>query len=162
MVLLPFAAGAQGGSLEAAIKATYLVKFTSFAVWPERVFVTASSPLVICVAGPDPFGSALDQAARGQLVGQHPIEIRRIAASAQVAGCHILFASEGVASEAPAYAAVLTVTDLPAGSARRGIINFVVQDNHVRFEIDERAAVAQGLEISSQLLALAVSVRSRQ
>jgi hypothetical protein len=40
----------------------------------------------------------------------------------------------------------------------RGIINFVISDGHVRFEIDKGAAAVNGLTISSKLLSLAVRV----
>jgi hypothetical protein len=39
------------------------------------------------------------------------------------------------------------------------MINFIVADNRVRFEIDEAAARRNGLQISSKLLSLAASVR---
>lgn len=153
----------QGSALEQAIKATYLVKFSSFITWPDKTFSSPTSPLVICVVGADPYGAALDQAANGQAAGQHPIEIRRLAAGTLATGCQILFAGDAppVALDA-ARVPVLTITDLPAGSTRKGIINFLVQDNHVRFEIDNRAAVDQGLQISSQLLTLAVGDHARQ
>jgi|SRR5579862_795524 len=158
------AAQGQGGALEQAIKATYLVKFSSFITWPDKTFSSPTSPLVICIAGADPYGAALDQAASGQAVGQHPVEIHRIAAGAPPAGCQILFAGEAALTtlDAAARSPVLTITDQPASSSRKGIINFVVQDNHVRFEIDNRAAVDEGLQVSSQLLTLAVGDRARQ
>jgi YfiR/HmsC-like len=40
-----------------------------------------------------------------------------------------------------------------------GVVNFVLRDNRVRFEIDENAASEDGLTISSKLLQLAVRVR---
>lgn len=56
---------------------------------------------------------------------------------------------------------VLTVTDLPPAAPHKGIINFVLQSNHVRFEIDGGEATRNGLRISSQLLALAVNAGVR-
>jgi len=53
---------------------------------------------------------------------------------------------------------VLTVTDGGRGGDV-GIIQFVMEDGHVRFDIDEAAARASGLSISSKLLSLAVSHR---
>jgi hypothetical protein len=50
---------------------------------------------------------------------------------------------------------VLTVTDDAHGSSR-GVVNFRVLDNRVRFEIDNAAAAHNGLTVSSRLLALAV------
>jgi len=54
---------------------------------------------------------------------------------------------------------VLTITDGVADPAARGMINFVIVDNRVRFEIDAGGARRAGLDISSKLLSLAVSVR---
>jgi hypothetical protein len=56
---------------------------------------------------------------------------------------------------------VLTVTDAARTPNARGIIHFVVQNDRVRFHIDERAAARNGLSISSKLLSLALSVRHR-
>jgi len=151
-------ASASAASLELEIKATYLVKFGGFVVWPDSVFASPTSPLVICTAGPDPFDGALDRAASGQTVAGHPIEVRRIGAASSDAGCEMLFAGDPAGVHGP----VLTVTDLPAGAAHKGIINFVIADNHVRFEIDDRAAKEHGLRISSQLLALAVGGHTHQ
>ena len=52
----------------------------------------------------------------------------------------------------------LSFRHLPAarhGDAK-GVVNFVIQDNRVRFEIDEDAAARTGIAISSKLLSLAV------
>jgi hypothetical protein len=52
---------------------------------------------------------------------------------------------------------VLTVTDRGSGAAG-GMIQFVMQAGRVRFQIDEGAARANGLTISSKLLELAIAV----
>jgi len=56
---------------------------------------------------------------------------------------------------------VLTITDAPADARDTGIINFVIRDNRVRFEIDLDAAARNQLTISSKLLSLATKVRAR-
>jgi hypothetical protein len=48
-----------------------------------------------------------------------------------------------------------------ANGGARGIIEFVIENNRVRFNIDDQAAAANGLVISSQLLNLARNVRVR-
>ncbi len=50
----------------------------------------------------------------------------------------------------------MTVTD--SNPAAHGIISFVIVANHVRFDIDEAAAEAAGIQISSKLLGLAHAV----
>ena len=49
------AASASAGSLEYAVKATYLLKFTRFVVWPQAA-LGAGDSFNICILGPDPFG----------------------------------------------------------------------------------------------------------
>jgi hypothetical protein len=153
---------AQSGSMEYAVKAAYLFKFAPFVDWPTGAFASATSPFVVCVAGTDPFGSALDKAVNGQRVGDHPVTVRRLARVDSARGCHILFVG-ATRGQTPAEALrtvrgapVLTVADQGAG-AQGAIIRFVVRDNRVRFEIDTEAAASNGVNISSKLLSLALN-----
>jgi hypothetical protein len=151
--------------LELAVKATYLVKLAPFVDWPTAASGEATSPLAICVAGRDPFGALLDRAAAGQKIADHPLVVRRIAAVTPDPPCQILFLGGSatqsvrgglqVVREAP----VLTVTD---GAASPGVIDFVLDQGHVKFRIDDAAAAEHGLTIRSQLLNLAVSVTPRK
>jgi hypothetical protein len=52
---------------------------------------------------------------------------------------------------------VLVVTD-SANGADRGQIHFAIDQNRVRFHVDDAAAKKAGLTISSRLLSLALSV----
>lgn len=154
---------AAAASLEYAVKANYLYKFAPFVEWPPRLFAQPSTPLTVCVLGEDPFGGALDEAVRGQTFNGRPIVVRRIAVIQPGPQCHVLFISrptgQSVADALKVVAdePVLTVTDSRVGDA--GIIHFVMDDGHVRFDINEAAAQASGLSISSKLLSLALSRR---
>jgi hypothetical protein len=158
---------AQGTSLEAAIKATYLYKFAPYVVWPPETFAAPQSPLALCIVGDDAVGGVIERVAKGQMEGERPIVVRRSAATEPARGCQIVFVSgsdsQAVSGALAALrgAPVLTVTDSIRDPDAKGIINFVLRDNHVRFEIDDRAAAASGLTISSKLLSLAVDVRPR-
>jgi len=55
---------------------------------------------------------------------------------------------------------VLTVSELGHGDPG-GVIQFVLRDGRVRFDIDPAAATANGVTISSKLLDLAISQRKR-
>ncbi|MGH7022607.1 MAG: YfiR family protein [Caulobacteraceae bacterium] len=152
------------GSLETAIKASYLYKLPPFVTWPAAVAGAPSDPFVICVVGEDPFGSVLDRAIAGQRVGPRPIIARRLPRASRSTGCQIMFIggsaqqSVGDALSAMRGAPVLTVTDGPGPA---GVINFVVDGGRVRFRIDDALAATDGLTISSKLLSLAVSVKPR-
>jgi hypothetical protein len=148
--------------LETAVKAAFLPKFGAFVDWPAERLGPAGEPARLCIAGDDPFGAALDQLVRGQQIGGRPIVVVRAPGFGGDAACQILFAAGSPGQPPAAELAkvrgqpVLTVTDGVTSPADRGIINFVVRDGRVRFQIDDRAATQAGLAISSKLLGLAV------
>ena len=156
---------ADSGSLEYPIKAAYLYKFGNYVEWPKPAFPNAGSPFNLCVVGDDPFGALLDSAVDGQHVDGRAIVLHRLKSVARDSGCHILFLGiadpqrAGQALESLRGEAVLTVSDARSGAA--GMIQFVLKDNRVRFNIDDDMARSSGLAISSKLLALAVSVKSK-
>jgi YfiR/HmsC-like len=168
VVLLPsLAAQGQSGSLEYAVKATYLYKFVPFVEWPPAAFDTPSSPVNLCIALYDPFGEILDRVVSGQRIGERPILVRRLQTVDRQSGCHIMYIGN---AGAPAVAevletvrgtSVLTVTDSVGDARIKGVINFIIESHRVRFEIDNQAAAENGLVISSKLLSLAVSVKPR-
>jgi hypothetical protein len=151
---------------EFTVKAAYISKFGGFIRWPEGAFSSDTSPITICVMGDSPVGSVLAKSA-SRPIGNRPVAIRTIKAFAPGSGCHILYAGDSNAErisqilKAARGSSVLTVTDVIGAEAGAPVINFVMKENHVRFEIDEGAASDNGLTISSQLLGLAVSVKTR-
>jgi len=161
-VLARAAAAQPATPLETAVKATDLYKFAAFVDWPAAAFAGPGDPAVLCVAGDDPFGPVLDQAVRGQRIGARPITVIRLDRVERGAGCHILFVapsrrqSLADALDKVRGQPVLTITDSSADPSARGMIDFVLQNSRVRFRINARIAEADGLEISSKLLSLAV------
>ncbi len=135
--------------------------------WPDSAFATPSGPLVICVVGESPFRGLLDRAARNQTAHGRAMQVRHLERVTQESGCHIVFASgssrQSIAEvlDAVRESPVLTVTDNQRRGGRAGIIDFVLQDDRVQFSIDDKAATAHDLRISSRLLSLAVSVNPR-
>ena len=130
--------------------------------------MSSTSPFRLCIVGEDPFGSVLDKAVSGQQIGTRPIEVRRLKTVGRDSGCQVLYV--GV-SEAPRIgqivetlrgSGVLTVSDGRAPGSAAGIINFVIQNDRVRFDIDDAAAAQNGLAISSKLLDIALHVKRRQ
>jgi hypothetical protein len=158
---------AQNGDLGNAVKATYLYKFAPFVEWPPSAFASSTDPVTLCIVGDDPFGALLDRAVAGQRVGERPILVRRFHIADPHAFCHILFAAGSPGQPVAEIVAlmrgkpVLIVTDAQRDVRAKGTINFVVDDNRVRFEIDNQIAAEGGLAISSKLLSLAIAVRPR-
>lgn len=157
---------AEADSLEYAVKATYLYKFAGYVEWPPKSFAAPDSPINLCIAGDDPFGAAIDTAVQGQRVGGRPVSVRRLKTVGRDTGCQILFIAGSDPQRAQMINAVrgtgvLTVTEGADAGSATGIINFVIRDNRVRFDIDQEAAARNGLSISSKLLSLALNLRAR-
>jgi hypothetical protein len=154
-------------SLEYAIKAAYLYKLAAFVDWPPSSFESPSSSLRICVIGDDPFRAVLDQAVAGVAIGGRPIQVARYPAAQPNMACNIAYvAGSSAQSRADALKAlrgeaVLTVTDQARGPAdgEQGIVSFVLKNDRVRFDIDQREAASDHLALSGKLLSLALEVR---
>ncbi|HSI38636.1 MAG TPA: YfiR family protein [Methylotenera sp.] len=167
LVLLPAKAAMADDSLEYGVKAAFLYKFSFYVEWPAAAFTSPTSPINLCIAGGgDPFGPALEKVAGGESVNGRSVVVRRIKTVERDAGCHILYigASEAQRSaqimETVRGSNVLTVSDT-GGAGETGIIDFVIVNNRVRFNIDDEAAAQNGLVISSKLMSLALNVKRR-
>jgi hypothetical protein len=152
-------ASAQEVPLEYRVKAAYLFNFTKFVEWPPAAVPVET--FNICIAGRNPFGTALSATLVGENVRGLPLTNRIVDPSA-VASCHVLFVPRTVTAapylRAAAMAPVLTVGESPAFLEQGGAINFVLEDGRVRFEINQGAAERAGLRISSRLLQLGRSM----
>jgi uncharacterized protein DUF4154 len=145
-------------SREYQVKAVFLFNFAQFVDWPPAAFADAQAPLVIGVLGEDPFGNYLDEAVRGEKVGQRPLVVHRYQRVDDIGACHVLFISRSEAGQLEGIVAhlkdrsTLTVSDTD-GSANRGVmIRFLNENNRIRLRINLQAVKVAGLTISSKLL----------
>jgi hypothetical protein len=147
------------------VEAAYLYNFGRFIEWPAKVTPAKTGRFTICVLGEDPFGPILDQTVAGEMIGNQSVAARRISSPQDAADCQILFISSSEANrlnkiiEALGKSAVLTVSDIPQFSQRRGMIQFVLDDNRIRFEVNLTATQHAGLALSSELLKVATTVK---
>jgi hypothetical protein len=162
LALLAVPAASAAPPSDVAVKAAFLTKFPAYVAWPAAARPRPGAPLQICILGGDPFGRLIDEAARGQQVDGHPLQVRRLGAPGSAGGCHVAFVQGGGGAMLQGLQGkpVLTVTDARAG-AQGGMIHFVIHQGRVRFNIDEAQAARSGVGISSRLLGIALTVRQR-
>jgi hypothetical protein len=146
--------------LEQRVKAAYIYRFIEFVTWPE---LPAEGPLVIGVIGSDVITEELRRISASRATGGRALEVRRIGAEAPPASVHLLFVAESERARLPQLARAapraLIVTEAEGALATGSVINFVLVDGRVRFEISPEAAEKRNLRLSSRLLALAQNVR---
>lgn len=151
---------------EYSVKAVYLYNFGKFVQWPAATSAIApGNTFAICVLGDDPFGDSLANVVKGENISGLPLSAAHIDRVDDAARCRILFISSSEEGRLPHVLdalqsrPVLTVSDMPGFCDRGGMIQFVVNDEKVRFEVNVAAAGKAKLALSSQLLKVAISVQ---
>jgi hypothetical protein len=154
-----------GGQAQSAgeyqVKAAFLFNFAKFVEWPPNAFPRPDAPLQICVLGQDPFGVEFEQSIVEKIVQGHKIKVVHPDGVPQARACQILFIASSEKQrmrdilQGLTGASVLTVADTPSFIQGGGIINFVLERDQVRFEINLRAAELAHLKLSARLLTVA-------
>ena len=165
-------------SREYKIKAAFLYNFIKFVDWPKEKMADSNEPITIGVIGTDPFGHAFgpikDKKVKGRKVvirrfkgfkeqgssdKKDKSELKRTIESLRK--CHLLFICSSEKEKLREIInlvkddSVLTVGDMEGFLESGGIINFLMVDKKVRFEINNTAAKQAKLKIRSKLLRLA-------
>jgi YfiR/HmsC-like len=149
------------GPSEYKVKAAFLYSFTKFVQWPPFSSENSNDPVTVCVFGENPFGGALQEILVGKTFNGKPFAVKEMTSTQETRACLILFVSASerkrlkTVLESLQGAAVLTVGDTQGFAEDGCIIDFVLEDNKMRFEINTIAADRARLKISSKLLSLA-------
>ena len=150
---------------EYEVKATYLYNFARFVEWPAVAVEAKGNSFDVCVLGQDPFGPTLDAVVAGETIAGKTVSAKRVSKPQDAAACRVLYISSSEENRlrevlaALDKSAVLTVSDIPRFSQRGGMIQFVQENNKIRFEVNLASATAAGLSLSSELLKVAIIVR---
>jgi len=152
---------------EYEVKAAFLYNFAKFVDWPPEAFPNGNSVLKICILGQNPFGPEFGAFIEGKVAQGRKLQFAQVRDVQQAKSCQILYVAS---SEKPQIlqilkavdgAMVLTVGDWSEFASSGGIINFVLQNDRVRFEINLDAAERAGVKLSSKLLGVASIVRDK-
>lgn len=148
---------------EYQLKAAFLFNFTKFISWPHA---DASSKLTVCVVNAKEVAGALEVVARGKSVDARQVVVQQLSFPATLETCQLLFiGNNGKKAEEVLMAAkklpIVTVGEDEKFLRRGGMINFVLEEGKLRFEINTDAASRAGINISSKLLSLAKIVRDK-
>ena len=164
IILAPSIFGQVPQANESQVKAAFLYNFGKFVKWPNP---PTENTFTLCILGQDTsFGTVLESIVAGESIDGKPINVRRLGNADEAASCRILYISSSEQNRLTAILAalnnhpVLTVSDIPKFADRGGMIQFRLEDNRVRFAINLAPAASAGIGMSSELLKVAVSVKS--
>lgn len=161
---LPAGVAAREALSQSQVEAVYLFKFASFVTWPESAFTAPTSALVVGVLEDPALAQALAQVAEGKEVGGRPLQVRMVHSAEELESLHVLFIGADARGRAAALIAavegrpVLTVSNDPAVHARGTMVNFVVVDQRVRFDIAVAPVRRSRLHMSALMMTAAREV----
>jgi hypothetical protein len=161
------AAAQKPGLSEYDIKAGFLYNFIKYVEWPPKVLPGPQSAIVLGTLGRDAF-DLLSRSIGGQTLNGRPLQVKNVASSDDFKTCHVLFIPFSEKRRLPQVleslksSNVLTVGETDDFSKLGGIINFIKEENKIRFQINIDAAKRAELKIDSTLLNLARIVRDDQ
>lgn len=146
----------------ASVKVAFLYNFAKFVTWPSES--QHGSSFALCVRE-----GSFDQTVLAPLIGksiqQRPIRIIEFAASLPPAECEMTFVpSVSNAREISSLIALsqahamLLVSDAPDFTERGGHIALIEIGGRLQFKVNAASARRSGLEMSSKLLQLAISM----
>jgi hypothetical protein len=164
LALCAFATDVEHSKVESLVQATYLYKFIDYVEWPASEVPKPMTHITIGVIDADEVAAALNT-----LIAAHPNEVRKMTVkilktNETLADIQILFIGHGNNAQIRDLLAgtrdlpMLTITAFDGALEFGSIINFIIIDGHIKFEISVNQATRNGLKISSRLLALAQKI----
>ena len=146
-----------------AVKAAFLYRFGEYIEWPAE---ERPGPVIIAVLGAPAVAAELRRILPGRSLQGRPVVVQELMKVEQLAEADVLFIGpetqvalkRTISAAAHGPRPLLIVTDAPDGLDAGAAINFVTRDSRIRFEVSPPAAAAEGVKLSSRLLAVAVRV----
>jgi len=159
-------APAQSAS-EYQIKAAYLYNFAKSAQWSEQSLAGGSAPLLIgVIAGDEEFIDVLQQTVAGKTIGTRVILVKRVSTEAEMDFCQLIFFRSSAGHKRTqafisslASASILLVGEDDAFLGQGGMINLVLKDGTIRFDLNRASLDRASIRLSPALLAAANAER---
>ncbi len=151
-------------SAEQKLKVALIYKLTKFVEWPEKT-AEQSDSFGICLIGMDAFGPIIDVLKKRNVDGQ-PINIRRIDYTDKVdENCSLVYinvpdrAGLGSIIRKLQNRPILSISEHKEFIEMGGIVQLILSNNRMAFNINYDSSVKAGLSIAAPLLELANKVK---
>lgn len=159
ILLLPLAANSQVEKF----KSVFTLNFIRYIGWPEE---TKQGDFVIGVIKDKEMVSWLEKQSAGKKFGFQNVVVKEFKSPDEVTNCQVLFVSSNV--NISKYAAsiiskvggknTLIVSESEGATKSGSMINFVIREDKLKFEIHKANAAKFGLQISSKLESMASAI----
>jgi hypothetical protein len=161
VLVLFLLSGAVGYAQNYKLHSLFIFSFTRYVQWPDAY---NEGDFEIVVLGDTPLLDELKTMAQTKKVGDRTIRITKVNSIGELKKCHILFvpssrtAQFGEVLSRVSNQPVLIVTEESGLGAKGSIINFIIRDGKLAFELNQNAVARQNLRVSNELSRLAILI----
>lgn len=161
LILLGTSMGHAATVSQADVKAAFLYNFAKFVEWPAEAFSSETAPIQLGVFGDEEFGDKLKTLLSDKQAHGRSFEVKTFSNPQEAKNFQIVFVAGSETRRTPQImeatrkSPVLTIGESEQFLDAGGMINFVIEDAQLRFEVNPESAQKVKLEISSKLLRLA-------
>lgn len=139
---------------EDVVKAAYIERITRFVEWPEKESFTAADQFVIGVYDEDEFYYTLTQVFKDKLIKELKVKVISIKSPEQLPGCNLCYISGNAKPMLNKFvdkantSGVLLISE-NTGFCKAGVhVNFYIEDEKLKFEINELTMGSAGFKVS--------------
>jgi hypothetical protein len=143
---------------EDVIKAAYIERITRFIEWPFRDSLSSQDPFVIGVYNEDEFYYTLTEVFKDKPIKGHIVKIITVKSAEQIRECNLCYISAKAKSEIrdiilKANTSGVLLVSGTTGFCKAGVhINFYIEDEKLKFEINEKTLGSAGFKVSYLLM----------
>jgi hypothetical protein len=142
-------------------QAMFIFNFCRLIEWPASY---RTGPFKIAVLGTTAVADELDMYTRGKKVGSQEIQIIRFKSVEEINSCHILFVPFARSKQLTEIASavqgdgksVLIISEKNGALNEGSAINFIIQEDKLKFEMKGENASKHGIKVSSKLQEMAM------
>lgn len=151
------------GSALHAQRAAFVLRFAGYVAWPQTTEVPSAFP--IAVLGDPVLAAELEALAGDRAIEGLPVRVSRVADVSQARGARMLVVGANHRGDLRALLRpleglpVLVVTSTAGALSAGSVINFLPDEDRLRFEVSLPAARRIGLVIGSEMLSVAARVQ---
>jgi hypothetical protein len=143
---------------EDVVKAAYIERITRFVEWPAKDSLVKVNQFVIGVFDDDEFYYTLTEVFKEKLIKEHRVKIITIDRPDQINTCNLCYMSAKAKSRLGEFILKANISGTLLISGTTGFcnvgvhINFYIEDEKLKFEINDRTIDSAGFKVSYLLL----------
>jgi hypothetical protein len=143
---------------EDIVKAAYIERITRFVEWPPSDSLVIGNEFVIGVFDDEEFYYTLVEAFKEKMIKEHKVKIITIDSPDKLNTCDLCYISSKAKSRLSEFISKANISGTllmsgTSGFCRMGVhINFYIEDEKLKFEINEKTINSAGFKVSYLLL----------